>query len=311
MILNDQSDSLAIDEEKFLGEIQALLGHPIPEKAVLYVSDFRRRTCLTTKPGADPLVPSFDFNWGLDAALRLKLVLDQQEGRAFLEQTMGGTAYNSILYWDESRLKGLAFDEDGFCDLQPEETQRLVNAFNLPMYQQWNDAVEAPTVPALLSKLAAMAQGMRKFLNQGQQALLTALRTQGAGLHAELDALAAGLRSTQPALAQRGTDALHRAIGLPENASRLPEVLLTMEQARPDGLDLGVDWGGATPASPPMVEVEFNGVPIQAQIVWRDGVKQFALQAEALGRQPLELGWDWRLSDHRLRLFFRPDTRGD
>lgn len=288
--------STAVRNELKMQRIEALLGHPIPEKALLYVTDFHLMASST-----NPLDLWFEYQWGLDGTLHLKLILDPHEGEASLKQQFRGNDYDAPLHWDSSKEGSLMFHEYGECELSLDEAQRLAVALKLPrVYHHWGHSEATPTMPVLLDKLAAMAQGIRVFLSHAQTELLAAWRQPNLNLYAVLEPLAVGSRGGVLRFAERG--AAHQ---FDDHASKLPEVLLTLQALQSNELALSVDWGGVIPASPPPVEVELNDAPIEVQTVWQEGLRQLALQAEGLGRKSLELGWHWRLSDHRLRLFLR------
>lgn len=320
--IREELREMGVNPQDLYQRIGTLLGQPIPEKAIpekaiLYLSDFRLRASSAQAPDADPLEPWFEFDWMLDHHLRLKLVLDLQEGKAHLEQSMGGEPYDAPLHWDESRREALEFLDSGLCFLKPEETQRLVVGLGLPSaYHQWANVTEAPTAPALLAKLGQLAQGAKAFLNQAQNQLLMALRDQFAGpLHAVLEELRADLR-VQPALAYRSREATPITVGdereldaayrsretTPGTPLSMPEVLVLVRARQQNTLDLVVDWGGPVPASAPVVEVEVDHVPLAVQANWQDGLQSLTLQAEGIGSHELALAWEWQAAEHRLRI---------
>lgn len=310
--VREELREMGMDTQELFQGIEKILGQPIPKKAILYLSDFRLRASSAQAPDADPLEPWFEFDWMLDHHLRLKLVLDLREGKAHLEQSMGGEPYDAPLYWDESRREALEFLDSGLWFLEPEETQRLVVGLGLPRaYHQWANVTEAPTAPALLAKLGQLAQGAKAFLNQAQSQLLMALRDQFAGpLHAMLEELRADLWG-QPTLAYRSRETT------PGAALSMPEVLVLVRARQPNTLDLVVDWGGPVPASAPVVEVEVDHVPLAVQATWQDGLQGLTLQAEGIGGRELALAWEWRAAEQRLRILVQtaavgvpPSTQG-
>lgn len=310
--IREELREMGVNPQDLYQRIGTLLGQPIPEKAILYLSDFRLRASSAQVPDADPLEPWFEFDWMLDHHLRLKLVLDLREGKAHLEQSMGGEPYDAPLYWDESRREALEFLDSGLCFLAPKETQRLVVGLGLPRaYHQWTNVGEEPTVPALLAKLGQLAQGAKAFLNQAQSQLLMALRNQCEGpLHAALLGFQADLRG-RPGLAYRLPEAA-REVSVP-----IPEVLVLIKERQQNTLELAVDWGGQAPASAPVVEVEVDHEPVAVQATWQDGLQDLTLQAEGIGSCELALAWEWLAAEQRLRILVQtaavgvpPSTQG-